>query len=126
MAKRASKPDMSAASLDTIKDDMKACVMIAAGPPRYGDTVEAMLWRAAQVLGITQRRARSFWERNPKRIEALEYLVIVERAKALQERRTNHAALEAQISALARQARDSGKRLGARANGQGHRNGDGE
>jgi len=86
MDKRASKSDMNAASFDTIKDEMRACIAAAAGPPRYGDKIKTMIARAAAVLEITPRRARSLWERDAKRIDATEYLAIRERVRALQQK----------------------------------------
>jgi hypothetical protein len=113
MDKKVPGSDMGAVSSDTVADEMKACVALAAGPARYGDTIEAMLWRAAQVLGFPQRRVRSLWYRSAKNISAIEYLLIKERANELLQRQARHAQNEIEIAALVGREGARGQRLGA-------------
>lgn len=76
-------PAVSAAD---VAEEMRTAVMEAAGRREWSDTIDLMLWRAAQRLGISHRRARAFWQREAKAITATEYLTVKQRIAALQAR----------------------------------------
>jgi hypothetical protein len=116
MDKKREKSDVTADFSARVSDDLKRFVAVAAGQRAWSDSIESMLWRAAQRLGISQRRAKAFWYREAGGIGADEYLMVRERAQELLERQTAHAALQAEIAELDRQERARGQRVGTGPN----------
>lgn len=114
MTKKREKSDLSADFSAQVSDDLKRFVAAAAGPRTWTDSIESMLWRASQRLGITHRRAKAFWYREAGGIGADEYLMVRERAQELLERQAAHVALQVEIAELDRQERASSKRVGAK------------
>lgn len=105
MSKRLEKSEVSAEIASEIADEMKAAIGIAAGPRTWDDTRERWLWRAAQRLGIDQRRAKSFWYREARQITATEYLTVKQRIAALQTRIAESEARNAETRSTIRRAR---------------------
>lgn len=89
MSKRSEKREVSAEIASGIADEMRNAIGVAAGPRTWEDTRESWLWRAAHRLGIEPRRAKAFWYREARRIEAAEYVQV----------KTNLAQLEARANA---------------------------
>jgi len=86
MDKKREKSDVTADFSARVSDDLKRFVAVAAGQRAWSDSIESMLWRAAQRLGISQRRAKAFWYREAGGIGADEYLMVRERAQELLQR----------------------------------------
>lgn len=55
-------------------DEMRLHVISAAGVRDMGETIERCLERAAYRLGITVSRAKSFWYRTARSVEAQEII----------------------------------------------------
>ncbi len=56
----------------TTVSELQEILREAANPPRAGELVKAQINRAARVLGLTPRRAETFWYGRPTRILAEE------------------------------------------------------
>jgi hypothetical protein len=115
MAKKQEKSDVSADVTAEVADKLKRFVAVAGGPPNWTDTIDSMLWRAAQRLGISQRRAKAFWYREAGGLSAVEFLTVQRRAQELLERQAEHARLVAEISDLDRRERVGSQRAGTTA-----------
>jgi hypothetical protein len=96
---RVRKSDMDVSADDkAVADFMRDAVQITAGKRGWSDTIDLMVWKASQVLGVTPRRARSFWERSAKKITAKEYLTAQARVAELRQRAKDR---EHELQALA-------------------------
>lgn len=57
--------DKSLAMADAVLNDMQRIARLAAEPRAPGDSTKAAIGRAARALGLSYRRARSFWYASP-------------------------------------------------------------
>lgn len=110
MSKHSSRSSESVemSSVD-VAQDMRRCVMVAAGSPAWTDNVKARLARAARVLGITPRRAKSLYYLEVRVITAQEYLALSARVERIERLRDqagkNHDAIRQMAAGLDRVAR---------------------
>jgi hypothetical protein len=80
--------------------EMQAIVRFAAEPTRAGELVKAQINRAARILGLTPRRAETFWYGRPGRVLAEEADAM--RAWREHAKRTRRDRLLAEIAELDR------------------------
>lgn len=76
---------MSEVTKEQTLDEMRLHVITAAGVRDMGETIERCIERAARRLGFTFARAKSFWNRTARSVEAHEIINARQRIAAMEQ-----------------------------------------